>query len=46
MLRWWIFRANKNGLKRALFRVNNRVFIDQEAFDLWLESHRLASNDP
>ena len=40
-LRWHIRHAEKNGLDRALIRIGQRVYIDPEAFDRWLESCRM-----
>ncbi|MEO6687867.1 MAG: DNA-binding protein [Dokdonella sp.] len=39
-LRWMIFNASTNGLREAnaLVRVRRRVYIDVDAFDVWIES--------
>lgn len=37
-LRWWVYNADKNGLKVAIVRVGGRIYLDREAFNLWLES--------
>lgn len=39
-LRWWIFKAETNGLKSAIVKIGKRVYIDGNAFNMWLESHR------
>lgn len=41
-LRWWIFNAETNGLNAALVKIGGRVYIDKNAFNVWLESQRLA----
>ena len=41
-LRWWIFHAEKNGLKCAMIKVDGRVYIDRNAFNKWLDSKRCA----
>ncbi len=38
-LRWLIFRAHENGLKRALRRVGRRVLIDADEFIRWMDEH-------
>ena len=40
-LRRLIFDAETNGLPAALVRVRRRVYIDLEAFNQWLENHRV-----
>ncbi|TKW61192.1 MAG: DNA-binding protein [Blastochloris viridis] len=39
-LRWWVYNADKNGLKMAIVRVGGRIYLDKEAFNQWLESLR------
>ena len=39
-VRWLIFNADSNGLESALVRVGNRVFIDVDRFNEWLEERR------
>jgi hypothetical protein len=36
--RWWIFKAEDNGLAAtgALVRIGRRIYIDADAFDRWL----------
>lgn len=41
-LRWWIFHASENGLDAALIKVGGRLYIDRNAFNDWLEGHRVA----
>jgi len=41
-LRWWIFHAETSGLKPALLKIGDRVYIDRAEFHKWLESQRLA----
>ena len=48
-MRWWIFNADKNGLGKALIRIDGRLYIDVDAFNNWLESHRddpIPTGDP
>ena len=40
-LRWWIFRAETNGLKPALITIGGRVYIDRAEFNKWLEGQRM-----
>ncbi len=35
-LRWLIFNAENNGLASAICRIGRRVYIDVDAFDIWL----------
>lgn len=39
-LRWWIFRAEENGLGKAggIVRIGRRVYIDEDGFDAWLRA--------
>lgn len=37
-LRWWVYNADKNGLRAVIVRVGGRIFLDKEAFNQWLES--------
>lgn len=39
-LRWLIFNESTNGLREAdaIVRVGNRVFIDEDRFDAWIEA--------
>ncbi|TKW61121.1 MAG: DNA-binding protein [Blastochloris viridis] len=39
-LRWWVYKADENGLKVALVRIGGRIYFDTEAFAEWLESMR------
>lgn len=41
-LRWWIFHAERNGLKPALIKIDGRLYVDRVEFNKWLESQRLA----
>jgi len=41
-LRWWIFHKDTNGLRRAIFKIGGRVYIDRTEFNAWLEEKRLA----
>lgn len=41
-LRWWIFHAEKNGLKSALIKIDGRLYVDLVEFNKWLEGQRLA----
>ena len=35
-LRYWVFRARRNGLNAALVRIDRNVFVDVNAFNRWL----------
>lgn len=41
-LRWWIFHADRNGLKPALIKIGGRVYIDRTEFNKWLDRQRMA----
>ena len=41
-LRWLIFNAGENGFGPCVVKLRRRVFIDLEAFDQYLEDHRVA----
>lgn len=41
-LRWYIFHAETNGMKKAIVKISNRVYIDRLEFARWVESHRMA----
>jgi len=41
-LRWWIFNAEQNGFGVVLVRVGGRVYVDIDAFNMWLEQKRQA----
>lgn len=38
-LRCYIWRAKKNGLERAIYRIGDRVFIKRSEWIKWIESH-------
>lgn len=42
-VRWWIFNATTNGLQSAIVRIGRRVYIDVDAFALWVESQQVAA---
>lgn len=50
MLRYWIDEAKADGkgtealegLRRCIVRIGRRIFIDGEAFEAWLEHHKLG----
>ena len=44
-LRWWIFHAHENGFDTVIVKIEGRVYLDLIAFNLWLESKRLAPAD-
>jgi hypothetical protein len=35
-LRWYIFKAEENGLAGALVKRGGRVFVDKPAFERWM----------
>lgn len=35
-LRWMVFNASENGMKRCIARIGRRVYIDVDLFDDWL----------
>lgn len=39
-VRWWIFHASNNGMAAhgVVVRIGRAVWIDQDAFDRWVES--------
>lgn len=39
-LRWWIFNATTNGLAEsgAIVRVQRRVYVDVDKFDVWIDA--------
>lgn len=39
-MRWWIFHSETNGFGKAIIRIGGRVYIDRNAFNVWLESQR------
>lgn len=43
-LRYWIFQAEQNGLKKAgaVVRVGRRVYIDTEGFERWIAAQQAA----
>lgn len=41
-LRWWLNDRDINGLKRAVIKIDGRVYIDVPEFQKWLESQREA----
>ena len=44
-IRWWIFRANTNGLAahKAVIHIGRRVYIDTDAFGRWIDSQQVAA---
>lgn len=42
MIRGWIFNADRNGFSACIIRVQGRVLIDRQAFERWLEAHRVG----
>jgi hypothetical protein len=41
-VRAWIHRAEHYGLQHCLIKIGRRVYIDLDAFDTWLEKHRMG----
>jgi hypothetical protein len=41
-LRWLIFNADANGLSAhgAIVRIGRRVYIDEDAFDRWIDAQQ------
>lgn len=39
-LRWHLHQRNTSGLSKATVKVGRRIYIDSEAFELWLEEQR------
>ncbi len=44
-MRYWIFRARKNGLEKALVKIDRNVFIDTRAFNKWLAEGKATPCD-
>ena len=42
-IRWMIFHSESNGIESALIRVNRRIIIDLDAFNLWMRSQKKVS---
>lgn len=44
-LRWYIAKAHDNGFAKhkVVVRVGRRVYIDPEAFDLWIEAQNAGA---
>lgn len=39
-LQWQVFHRSKNGLAKAVIKMQKRVLIDANEFEKWLESKR------
>lgn len=41
-IRWWIFNEDKNGIAEhgVTVRIGKRVYIDEQAFDRWIDSQQ------
>lgn len=39
-LRGLLFRRHKNGLSKAIIKIGNRIMIDVEEFESWLNDHK------
>tara|TARA_R110000868_G_scaffold138329_1_gene352311 strand:- start:33045 stop:33293 length:249 start_codon:yes stop_codon:yes gene_type:complete len=39
-MRWWIFHSETNGFAQVIVRLGGRLYIDRDAFNNWLETHR------
>lgn len=39
-LRWRLFHRDENGLAECVVKIGRRVYLDLDAFDRWLKSHR------
>ena len=41
-IRWWIFQAANNGMAEhcVCVRIGRRVYIDEDAFDNWVDSQQ------
>jgi len=42
-LRWLRFNGKANGFNSCVLNVGRRVLIDADAFEQWLDSHRVAA---
>ncbi len=44
-IRWWIFNADNNGMKEhcVCVRIGRRVYIDEDAFERWVDSQQVAA---
>jgi hypothetical protein len=40
-LRYLIFNAQKNGLKKCLIKIGKKVLIDLSEFEAWIKAHSL-----
>jgi hypothetical protein len=39
-LRWLRFNGGKNGFNACVIKIGRRIFIDDDAFEQWIEAHR------
>lgn len=44
-MRYWIFWAKKNGLEKALIKIDRNVYIDVRAFNRWLSEGKTGEID-
>lgn len=43
-VRWWIFNAKHNGFESCMIRIGGRIYVDRQAFQSWIDSHRVMSS--
>lgn len=44
-VRWWIFHAGTNGMRKhgVVVRLGRRVYLDADAFDRWVDAQQEAA---
>ena len=44
-IRWWIFNAANNGMAEhcVVVRIGRRVYIDEDAFERWVDSQQAVA---
>lgn len=44
-IRWWIFQAANNGMDKhcVCVRIGRRVYIDEDAFNRWVDAQQVAA---
>ena len=41
-IRWWIFNGKENGLNSCIIRIGNKILIDLDKFEQWLDKKAAA----